>query len=195
MAARGSCEFANDWQWLIGVPVASAFLVYWLEKPEFRPFQNPIVDSLAVAAITFGLTFVARFIVKLLAAPVQLHEEAERAVAKLQTLLDERTGRVAAIADLAELRKLGVAHRNSSPVELPDGFTAWQWGYENWRERVLEAAGRVSMSLKYRLEVLDQMRPPPTMPVMHPHHGKLVQIISEILLRIDEFLEKESHSS
>ena len=55
---------------------------------------------------------------------------------------------------------------------------------------VLEAAGYYSPNLRRRLEVLDRVRLPPQIPMHAGEHQKGVEIMSEILLRIDENLPK-----
>jgi len=186
MAVRGSSEFANDWGWLVGVPALAGILVF-LGKPGL--FQDGVVGSVIAAAIVFVITFLVRFLAKLTTAPVTLYEESEQALRVARAELESRRARKQVIDELARLRQVGVKLRNEQLT--PEGYGGWAKRLLDWRTEVLVAADNASPALKYRLEVLDQMKDPPSMPVLHPSHGKQVQIASEILLRIDEFLKKE----
>lgn len=92
-----------------------------------------------------------------------------------------------AIKVLWKLRKDGVAIRNE-PVPSEQLFPPWKAKYEKWRNDVLLAAEKVDENLRPRLEVLDQLRPPPTLPVINQDHALCITIVSEILLRLSEKL-------
>ena len=92
-----------------------------------------------------------------------------------------------AIRILWQLRKVGVAIRNE-PVPSEQVFTAWKAKYEKWREDVLLAAEKVDENMRHRLEVLDRLRPPPSLPVINRDHAVCITIASEILSRLEERL-------
>lgn len=92
-----------------------------------------------------------------------------------------------AIKLLWRLRKVGVAIRNE-PVPSEQLFPPWKAKYERWRHDVLLAAEKVDENLRHRLEVLDRLRPPPTLPVINRDHALCITITSEILLRLEERL-------
>jgi len=92
-----------------------------------------------------------------------------------------------AISILWKLRKSGVAIRNE-PVSAESLFPQWKAKYEKWRRDVILAAQKVDDNLSYRLEVLDRLRPPPTLPVINEDHARCITIASEILLRLEERL-------
>jgi hypothetical protein len=89
IASEDSASFANDWQWLIGVPI---FTVVW---QHFTPLassalvvvnDHPVVDGIVQAGIAFVLTYVAFFALRLLRAPVMLFEREQARSAELQAV-------------------------------------------------------------------------------------------------------------
>jgi len=92
-----------------------------------------------------------------------------------------------AIKLLWRLRKEGVAIRNE-PIPSEKLFSQWKVKYEKWRNDVLLAAEKVDENLRARLEVLDQLRSPPALPVINQEHAQCIAIASEILLRLNERL-------
>ena len=92
-----------------------------------------------------------------------------------------------AISALWKLRSVGVAIRNE-PVPSADHFPAWRERYERWRKSVLAVAGKFDVGLQGRLEVLDQLRKAPNLPVVSQEHAKCITIASEMLLRLEERL-------
>ncbi len=189
IAAKGSCEFANDWQWLFGVPVLAGFLVMLTGEPEIKFIEHTILNGMLAAATVFALTFGIRFLYMLIAAPVKLDVEMEQRVRELERSLDNREERQATINALWELRRLGVELRNES-VKSEAELLAWMPRYGKRRADVLSAAERFGPNLKYRLEVLDRLRDPPNLPVFDRTHGTAITVMSEILLRMGENLPK-----
>lgn len=92
-----------------------------------------------------------------------------------------------AIKRLWKLREVGVAIRNEH-VPSPEQYPAWKARYEKWRSDVLSMAEKVDENLRPRLEVLDRLRPPPSLPVVNEDHVLCIRIASEILLRLEERL-------
>jgi len=64
LAARRTSEFANDWQWLIGIP-AVALLLYLLDKGggKFVLPQETWIDVTSAADAVFLITWVSAFVV------------------------------------------------------------------------------------------------------------------------------------
>lgn len=92
-----------------------------------------------------------------------------------------------AIKILWKLRREGVAIRNEQ-ISSEQQFPAWKAKFEKWRNAVLLVAEKVDGNLRQRLEVLNQVRPPPTLPVVNQEHVLCIRIASEILLRLEERL-------
>lgn len=92
-----------------------------------------------------------------------------------------------AIKRLWQLRREGVVIRNE-PISSEQQFSAWKSKYENWRASVLLVAEKFNDNLRPRLEVLDQIRPPPELPFFNQEHGRCVAIASEMLLRLEHAL-------
>jgi hypothetical protein len=97
-AAHGNSPFANDWQWLIGYPIIAAVL--WVLGFSYAEFSGRIevtlttglVGVIAAGFVAFLVTWAARFLWRLLNAPVLIfYEEKERA----DTAQDELARRVA----------------------------------------------------------------------------------------------------
>jgi hypothetical protein len=71
--------------------------------------------------------------------------------------------------------------------QLPD----WVERYGLWREQTLKAAATLSAVLHDRLETLNEVHGiPANVFIINPEHGRYVAIISEILRRIDKYLEE-----
>lgn len=87
IAAQGCAEFANDWQWLFGIPTLAGLFVYVRGKPDVSFSGNIILDGVIAAAIVFAITFISRFCVRLVNAPVKLDEKAREEIASLKDRL------------------------------------------------------------------------------------------------------------
>jgi hypothetical protein len=92
-----------------------------------------------------------------------------------------------AVEALWRLRKLGVVIRNEH-LSSEKEFAGWKAKYDKWREDVLAVADRFGEGLRPRLEVLDQVRQPPTLPAINGEHALDISVASEILLRLEERL-------
>lgn len=91
------------------------------------------------------------------------------------------------------LRKTGVVIRNKliQKHELP----AWIDAYEAWRAGVLKNAGMISSDLYSHLETLNEVGAPPgNLSYVDDEHYRLVAVISEILRRLETYLEKVATS-
>lgn len=92
-----------------------------------------------------------------------------------------------AVAELWKLRRIGVAIRNERLASDKD-WPTWNKKYEKWRNDVLQVAEKFDVNFKHRLEVLDQLRPPPHLPTVNHQHAQGIAIMSEILLRLEHRL-------
>jgi hypothetical protein len=98
-AAKGSAAFANDWQWLVGIPILAILLSVagWAADMSF--VGNPILGAMLAAFIAFVLTWVVGFGVRLLNAPVELDREKSEEIARLTAQLSDQTRTVAPVRD------------------------------------------------------------------------------------------------
>jgi hypothetical protein len=96
MASQGNSAFANDWQWLFGIPACSGLLAFFAGKQEFTQLSTgyPIVDALLVALGAFIVTWLVAFAMRVLNAPVILYHEqkarADLATPRIEILFPER---------------------------------------------------------------------------------------------------------
>ena len=107
IAARGNIAFANNWQWLFGVPLVSAIAAFAATRGGITAMTtgSPILDGLVTGLGAFIATWGIGFIVRFAHAPVQLyHVEKER-------------------ADRLQEIKAGIAN-TSSPPSFEIGFEA-----------------------------------------------------------------------
>jgi hypothetical protein len=83
----GNTAFANDWQWVFGVPICSAVAAGLNNKLHLSELttDSAIADVFLAALAAFIVTWLVAFLVRLLNAPVLLYDEqrriAERALA------------------------------------------------------------------------------------------------------------------
>ena len=113
------------------------------------------------------------------------------AIADLRSQLYDRAKRQTAIDELWRLRAAGIILRNEEITDQQ--FPDWDKRWHRWRDDVWGKADLINPNLKNWLEYLDQARPPPSRntPYRNPDHQRLVTIGSEMLLRMQEFLERE----
>jgi hypothetical protein len=137
------------------------------------------------------LVFIVLFSWNFLTAPSKLQQEADNEIAALKTKLNNREARQSAMARLWALRAEGTEMRNQKVV----GSDAGEWirQFENWRQRVLAEARTISPNFHAWLATLDRVRPGPIdLPqAATPEHNTQRSCQSEILLRMQEFLQAE----
>jgi hypothetical protein len=99
--------------------------------------------------------------------------------------------RIDGLAKLATLRERGVTLRNK-PVSTHPEMGQWLNDKEQWLDEIYRAAGEVSPLLQARIKTLDTVGPGPKLATQGftQEHTDSRRIISEILKRIEEFLEK-----
>jgi hypothetical protein len=137
------------------------------------------------------LFFIVLFLWNFLTVPAKLQQEAETEIAGLKTKLNNREARQQATARLWALRAEGTAMRNEKITA--DAAEAWKRRFEDWRERALAEAQAISPNLRAWLDTLDRVRPgPANLPqAATPEHNTLRSCQSEILLRMQEFLQAD----
>jgi hypothetical protein len=135
--------------------------------------------------------FIILFSWNLPTAPAKLQQEADNEIAALKTKLNNRETRQSAMARLWALRAEGTEMRNQKVV----GANAAEWmkRFENWHQRVLAEARTISPNFHAWLATLDRVRPGPAgLPqAATPEHNTQRSCQSEILLRMQEFLQAE----
>jgi hypothetical protein len=75
IAIRGSVVFANNWQWLFGIPIVAGILGFISAKRNIAQLSTgyPILDGLLVALGAFIVTWTVSFLARLINAPVELY--------------------------------------------------------------------------------------------------------------------------
>lgn len=106
--------------------------------------------------------------------------------------LSERLAKANVIRDqlrvLGEVRDRGVQLRNRKPETSM--YVAWVVDYDDWRTEAYEAALAASPVLHDRIKTLDSMGPAPQgIAIISPEHDLAVRVMSEILRRIDQYLQ------
>jgi hypothetical protein len=80
IAFKGNTAFANDWQWLLGVPVCSALAVFLARKQGVTELStgNATADVFLAALGAFVVTWLFAFAVRIANAPVILYYKEKR---------------------------------------------------------------------------------------------------------------------
>jgi len=141
---------------------------------------------------TLLLFFIVLFSWNLVTAPAKLQQEADNEIAALKTKLNNREARQSAMARLWALRAEGTDMRNQKVVGA-NAAAQWVKQFENWHQRVLAEARTISPNFHAWLATLDRVRPGPNnLPqAATPDHNTQRSCQSEILLRMQEFLQAE----
>jgi len=150
------------------------------------------MDELFVASVTVSavaLIGIVVYSVNLFRAAKHLDEDRATTIDGLELEIFNRKKRQAAISELWRLRSEGIELRNKIISNQIDIFE-FVIGYNPWREETLKEAERVSENLRQWLERLDLMDPR----AVGIHNEKFVQVASEILLRLGQFLEGEIYN-
>jgi hypothetical protein len=82
LAFRGSSSFANDWQWVFGVPIASGIGVYIaaLRGATEVTTGYPTLDGFIAAFAAFSITWIVAFIIRTIKSASELYfKEKDRA--------------------------------------------------------------------------------------------------------------------
>ncbi len=79
-AFRGNSAFANDWQWLFGIPLVSGLYVFYIARVGGHDLTTgyPIADAFLAALAAFIATWLIAFAIRLANAPVSLYYEEKR---------------------------------------------------------------------------------------------------------------------
>jgi hypothetical protein len=148
----------------------------WL-KQEFEKYTGVLEsDVLAkLSQVSFSLLLVVAIIWGLYR---YIHRELR---AEFQAERDEQRHR------LWELREEGVQLRNEGIAT--SAMAAWEDKFKKWHAAILSQAALVSMDLRHSLDPLDKL-PMETTKYPDPKHQMNVSIVSEILVRIKNYLDK-----
>lgn len=87
-ALRGNVSFANNWQWLVGVPIITVIINYLTaHNGNIKPsVGSTVLDGLVVAIGAFAITWVVAFFVRLMQTPVTLSREQQSEIFRLELL-------------------------------------------------------------------------------------------------------------
>lgn len=98
-AAKGASPFANDWQWIFGIPFWYSGLGVSITAALYHQIVSsgqsamttgyPAIDSILVGLAAFVVTWLVAFCGRLLQAPVALHDEAVQRARAAEAQLDE----------------------------------------------------------------------------------------------------------
>jgi hypothetical protein len=95
-ASHQGASFANNWQWVFGIPLVAGMASYAAGKwtMGMTVFGNPIADGIAAAFAAFVITWTARFLFQFVRAPVfRFNEQKMRADALEQRLIPKISGK------------------------------------------------------------------------------------------------------
>jgi hypothetical protein len=173
---------------IIWILIALAVALYFGGAEVLIEHAGKLGTGIAVSLIFF----IVLFSWNLVTAPAKLQQEADNEIAALKTKLSDREARQSAMARLWALRAEGVAMRNQKVVGASAAME-WRMQFENWHQRVLAEAQTISPNFRAWLDTLDRVRPGPTdLPqAATPEHNTQRSCQSEILLRMQEFLQAE----
>jgi len=172
----------------------------------YRSGADSVLEELDVAAsygvFTFFVVWGALFFVNFILTPSRIEAEAESAAqSHLKELRDEiealklkisnRDKRQTAMNALWELRTEGVNIRNREITE--ESYKEWYSEYVDWESRVYAEAAKVSPNLERWVKTLDRVRrgPRTKYPSIHNQHDRDKNNLSEVLFRLQEFLEAD----
>ena len=89
LAARGPTIDANNWQWLIGIPLVAGLASYLFNPIDIAKMavSHPILNSLIVAAAAFAATWLVSFLVRCAKHPADMYFEQRTRADKLEARL------------------------------------------------------------------------------------------------------------
>ena len=189
-AIRGSLSSALNWASIVGLAVVGAVYQYrGLTITEPHGWLDIVKWGLIYLAAAWAILVLVRLI---FVAPFQIFKETEFQRLQLRKALDDREIRQRALNLIWDLREKGVQIRNESPVNFPN----WHRRVYEWRDEVLNAAGVLSTNLRRHLQTLNETHGYPIdIQIVGELHGdehkKDLGIISEILRRLEKYLERD----
>jgi hypothetical protein len=177
--------------WRLLVAIGAILLIAYFGPYFGAPadFKSRAFAALAAAA-AIAIVFVIFYSWHFLAAPAKMDAEAHGTIADLTLRLDDREKHERTRKALWQLREQGVKIRN-------DGLTtttldSWTKKFEEWHAKVLEQAAILSVDLRHSLDPIDKISPGcnELVAVNNPVHQKNVSVMSEMLLRLYNYLIK-----
>lgn len=84
----GNTAFANDWQWVFGIPVVSGFVIWANARygADFMTTGNPIADGFLGALSAFIVTWTIAYVIRFSNSPVTLYHAEKNRADKLEEL-------------------------------------------------------------------------------------------------------------
>ena len=150
-----------------------------------RNFETPGWFGVYLFLLLF-LVFVG---IGLIRAPRDLYKEAMFEIAALRLTIEDKERIQKALNELWRLRAAGVKLRNKRIST--DDYEDWLHDFNQWREEVLQHAGKISENLKQWLDILDKTTQGPVSPWIHETHSAKLRVFSEVLHRLQIFLERD----
>jgi hypothetical protein len=138
----GNTAFANDWQWMFGIPAATAAGALLARVMGVRELTsgNAIFDVFLAGLVAFIITWLVAFVVRLASAPVTLYyEERDRA-----DRLFVARGEEAVLAEIAGLRSQMVQVR----IEIEQDIGLRQYNEANWNEKFAALEGAIASKIE-----------------------------------------------
>jgi hypothetical protein len=171
--------------WIGAISAILAVADHWRPGNEIGPslaWQIPIWAALGVLSV------------RLILAPYWMSEADTQKILDLEKALDDKEAKAKALKQLWGLRRNGVELRNRD-IKLGDeeAYSDWKKEYGDWRRSVLIQAQILSVNLENWLETLNELGDPPsrTNPFYSKKHQLEVSVMSEMLRRMENFLQKK----
>lgn len=137
----------------------------------------------------FSAVFIGTFVYGFLRAPVDLLSEASAEIDHLRLMIEDRDAWQKALNELWKLRKSGVELRNQNITDAE--YDLWKEDVNRWRADVCREARKISENLEQWLSILDQVTQGTITSIKVEKQIKDLEIMSEILHRLQVFLEKD----
>jgi hypothetical protein len=169
--------------WIGILSAAAAVINHWNPGSEFIESLDWRIPLWALGTIT---------VFRIVAAPYWILEADTAKISELSKALNDKEAKDEALKQLWALRRNGVVLRNQQ-LHDDDEFSSWNKEYKDWRRAVLFHAGVISANLEHRLETLNEVGEPPDIgsPYRGSAHKQAVSVMSEMLRRMERFLEEE----
>lgn len=173
--------------WVLGV----LFVMYIFDWHEL--LKGKVGEIWAGILALLGVLVLIYFF-NLLSVPARMQAEADAEITKLKKQIFDRERRQTSINELWRFRSEGISLRNydSRRIVSDADWGEWQAKYHAWRAGVMAAATATNINLFHWLDRLDRTVPNPSdLNFTRPEHERLARIMSTMLYRLQQFLERE----
>jgi hypothetical protein len=135
-ARQGTGSFANDWQWVFGIPIASSIGTYVISEKgmAYMTSGNPIFDAILAALVAFLITWVFAFVFRMYQTAPQLYAEQKSRAEAAEERLKPRLKLSFAMQDD------GCVHRNIE-IGSPEAARIYGPTLADWYRVKVEALG------------------------------------------------------